>query len=179
MKSMNRSVVMHALRQLGKRAQDEGLLLECCIYGGALMMLAYDARTSTKDVDAVVRPRDPALRLAKVVGEELGLPHDWLNDQVRTFLAPSEQLGKLPIDIPGLHVTAPTAGYLLAMKALACRSMLPGYSGDQEDLHFLIRKMNIHSVEEIQNQIAPYCPDDVIPAAHKATLQLLIQEVWS
>ncbi len=176
---MDRRIVLEALRRLGKRAQDEGLLLECCIYDGALMMLAYDARTTTKDVDAVLRPRDPALRLAGQVGDELGLPHDWLNDQVRTFLAASEQLRQLPIDIPGLHVTAPTAGYLLAMKALACRNTLPGYDGDQEDLRFLIRKMDIHSVEEIQDHIDAYYPDDVIPAAHKATLHLLIRAVWA
>jgi hypothetical protein len=178
MKELNRSVLLEALTRLGKRAQNEGLLVECCIYGGALMMLAYDARLSTKDVDVVVRPREPALRLAKRVGKEMDLPDDWLNDQVRTFLAPSEQLRDLPIDIPGLHVTAPTAGYLLAMKALACRNSLPGYAGDMEDLRFLIRKMEIHAVKEIQEHIDAYYPDDVIPEAQKATLHLLIQEVW-
>ena len=48
MKTINRGVLLEALTRLGKRAQEEGILVECCIYGGALMMLAYDARLSTK-----------------------------------------------------------------------------------------------------------------------------------
>jgi len=143
------------------------------------MMLAYEAREATKDVDAVVRPREPALRLSEKVAKEMGLPEYWLNDQVRTFLAPSEQLRKLPLDLPGLHLTAPSAGYLLAMKALACRTTLPGYEGDREDLKYLIRKMSIHSVEEIQKKIDTYYPDDVIPPPQKETLNLWINEVWA
>jgi hypothetical protein len=177
MKELNRSVLLNALTRLGALAREEGLQLECCIYGGALMMLAYDARLSTKDVDAVLRPREDALRLAKTVADEIGLPQNWLNDQVRAFLAPSEDLRELPIEVPGLHLTSPTAGYLLAMKALSCRSMLPGYEGDLGDLRFLIQKMEIGSVDEIQAWIDRYYPDDVIPAAHRETLRLLIEEV--
>lgn len=176
---MDQNIVLKALTRLGQLAQDEGLQLECCIYGGALMMLAYDSRATTKDVDAIFRPRAPGLRLAAIVAKELDLPDDWLNDQVRTFLAPSEQLRNLPIELPGLQLTAPTAGYLLAMKALACRSQLPGYTGDLDDLRFLIRKMDIHSVSEIQDWIDKYYPDDIIPSPQKETLRLLIGEIWT
>jgi hypothetical protein len=179
MKNLDRSVLLQALRRLGELAGEEGLILECCIYGGALMMLAYDARANTRDVDAVVRPREPALRLVEKVALEMELPENWMNDQVRTFLAPSEDVRDLPIQVPGLHLTAPTAGYLLAMKALACRTSLPGYKGDVEDLRFLIRKMEIESVDEIQTWIDRYYPDDVIPAPQRETLRLLIEEVGS
>jgi hypothetical protein len=176
---MNSATIIKALERLGELAVGQGLQLECCIYGGALMMLAYDARAATKDVDAILRPREPALQLAKQVAEEMNLSENWLNDQVRTFLAPAERLRKLPIDVPGLILTAPTAGYLLAMKALACRTTLPGFESDLDDLRFLIRKMNIHSVEAIQHTIDEYYPDDVIPAAQQETLKELITEVWS
>jgi hypothetical protein len=179
MKRLSRPLLLQALSRLGELACEEGLQLECCVYGGALMMLAFDARASTKDVDVVIRPREAALRLAHRVGVELGLPENWMNDQVRTFLAPTEQLRELPIEVPGLHLTAPTAGYLLAMKALACRNMLPGHAGDVEDLRFLIRKMDIRSVEEIQMWIDRFYPDDVIPAPQRETLYLLVREVWA
>lgn len=176
---LNRELVMRALTRLGHLAIEEGLRLECCVDGGALMMLAYNAREATRDVDVVIRPRDPALRLAKVVAQELELPEDWLNDQVRTFLAPTQPQRVLPLDLPGVQVTAPTAGYLLSMKALACRTARPGYTGDLDDLRFLTRKMEIHDVEEIQKRIDPYDPDDVIPPAHRETLRVLISEVWA
>ncbi len=168
--------MLQALGLLGRLAQKEGMQLECCIYGGALMLLAYNARESTKDIDAVIRPREPALRLVQEVAREMDLPENWLNDQVRTFLAPTERHRRLPLDLPGLHLTAPTAGYLLSMKALACRTALPGYTGDLDDLRFLIRKMNIRSVDEIQGWIDQYYPDDVLPPAQRETLNLLIEE---
>lgn len=179
MKTMNKEVILAALSRLGELADAEGIQLECCIYGGVLMMLAYDARISTKDVDAVIRPGETGLKLAERVGREMGLPENWLNDQVKLFLAPREELRELPLDMKGVHVTSPTAGYLLSMKALACRSALPGYEGDIEDLRFLIRKMEITSVEEIQEWIDRYYPDDVIPEPQRNTIEALIAELWS
>lgn len=178
MKTLTKTTILKAFQRLGELAREEGLQLECCLYGGALMMLAYDARAATKDVDVVVRPRESALKLAERVRRELGLPERWLNDDVRMFLAPAEQIRELPMEFPGLHVTAPTSGYLLAMKALACRNTLPGYEGDLTDLRFLIRKMEIHSTEEIQGFIDRYYPDDVLPPEHREILNILIQEVW-
>jgi hypothetical protein len=179
MREMDKHLVLSALRRLGTLATEEGLQLECCIYGGALMMLAYDAKVSTKDVDAVIRPRADGLRLAKRVGKEMELPEDWLNDQVKMFVAPNEDLRDLPLEMKGLHITSPTAGYLLAMKAMACRPRLPGYGGDLDDLQFLIRKMEITSVKIIQKWIDRYYPDDVIPEVDQETLRAIIAEVWS
>ncbi|MEX2608023.1 MAG: hypothetical protein WD708_11820 [Kiritimatiellia bacterium] len=176
---ISREVLSKALERLGELAVQSGLTLEVCLYGGALLMLAYDSREATKDVDAIVRSRDAGFKLASQVGREFQLPENWLNDDVKLFLAPHEQTCYLPQQFRGLHLTAPTAGYLLAMKALACRSVLPGYEGDQEDLKFLIRKMGIKSVGEIQAAIDRYYPDDVLPAHDRAVLTELIKEVWA
>lgn len=177
MKLMTKEVVIRALRRLGELAAEAGLELELCIYGGALMMLAYDARAMTKDVDAVIRPSREGLTLAAQVGRELGLPENWLNDDVKMFLAPAGQTRSLPWDLPGIMLTAPTASYLLAMKALACRSPLPGYEGDLDDLRFLIRKLSIHSFEDIQKVIDKYYPDDAIAPEHFVLLKTILEEV--
>jgi len=143
------------------------------------MMLVYDARLMTKDVDAIIHPSREGLQLAEKVGLELGLPSQWLNNQVRMFVAPSEQLREIPWEGPGIKLTAPTAGYLLAMKALACRDPLPGYAGDLDDLRFLIRKMQIGSVDEIQAHIDKYYPDDIVRPDRQALLAALVEEVRS
>lgn len=174
---MTKDVLTGALRRLGELAQNAGLELEVCIYGGALMMLAYDSRMMTKDVDAVIRPSREGLALAARVGRELGLPENWLNDDVKMFVAPVGQTRKLPLDFPGIMLTAPTANYLLAMKALACRAPLPGYEGDLADLRFLIRKLSIRSVDEIQSIIDKYYPDDVIAPEHVVLLEAIVDEV--
>lgn len=176
MKPLDKSLVEKALLRMGELALESGLKLEISIYGGALMMLAYNARSITKDVDAVLSPSKEGLAIARRVGRELGLPEHWLNDDVKLYLAPSGQMRTLPREVPGLVITAPTAGYLLAMKALACRNPLPGHEGDWEDLRFLLQKMNIRSVDEIQAWIDRFYPDDVLQPEHQRTLEILIEE---
>ena len=46
----------------------------------------YGSHDATEDVDAVVRQSEIAKGLALKVAKELGLPDDWLNDQVKQFL---------------------------------------------------------------------------------------------
>ena len=140
------------------------------------MMLAYDRKRITRDIDAVFYPSEKVQPLIKQVAEEQGLPVDWLNDDVRQFLSTQESKRTLPIELPGLQVTIPTAGYLLAMKALACRRALPGYKGDETDLRFLIRKLGISTFDEIQDWIDKFYPDDVPPAGDRAFLEQLIRE---
>lgn len=169
-------VLIAALTRLGELAERQGVKLEVCLYGGAVMMLAYNSRAITKDVDAVIQPSGLGHRLARQVGAELDLPEQWINDDVKVFLAPSGTTRVLPWDGPGIVLTAPTANYLLAMKALACRHALPGYQGDLDDLRFLIGKLEIRSVGEIQSTIDKYYPDDVITPEHTAILKALIEE---
>jgi hypothetical protein len=176
MKKLSKSLVLDALTRLGVLAEQKGLRLEVCLYGGVVMMLAYDAREMTKDVDAIIHPDREGRQLARQVGRELGLGEDWLNDQVRLFVAPEEGLRRLPWEGPGIMLTAPTASYLLAMKALACREPLPGYAGDVEDLRFLIKKLGITSVDEVQSHVDRYYPDDVIKPEHRLLIQHLMQE---
>lgn len=83
---------------------------------------------------------------------------------------------ELPMDLPGLQITVPTAGYLLAMKALACRRALRGYKGDEDDLRYLIKKLAIRTFEEIQNRIHQYYPDDVPSTSDRSFLEQLIRE---
>ncbi len=177
MTTLSRELIRRALVRLGELADAEGIKLEVCIYGGAALMLAYDSRAITKDVDAVVRPSDVAQRLTRRVAEELELPENWINDDVRMFAAPREGLRALPWDSAGIAVTVPTASYLLAMKALACRKALPGYEGDIADLRFLLRKLEITSVSHVQEHIDRYYPDDVIRAEDEALIAELIEEV--
>jgi len=178
MKTLNRLVIEKALARLGDLAEAEGITLEICLYGGALMLLVYNARVATKDVDAIIRPRAVGLKLAKNVALELGLHANWLNDDVKMFLAPKESLRSLPKQYKGLQITAPTAGYLLSMKALACRASLPGHEGDVSDIEFLVRKMELHSLQEIQDQIDKYYPDDVLLPQQRLVIEGVLDEVW-
>ncbi len=159
---LNRNRLTRALRRLGELAYKRKVTLEVSLYGGAVFTLVYGSREATKDVDAVVRQSAVAQELAGRVAKELGLPEDWLNDDVKQFLAEKEAKRQLhEADFgPGLRVSVPTAVYLLAMKLRACRPPLPGYAGDYVDIRFLIKKMELGSVREAEAIHDKFFPHD-------------------
>jgi hypothetical protein len=177
MAGIARELIMRALRRLGELALREGLTLELCLYGGTAMMLAYDNRETTEDVDAAINPKEAGLKLAKEVAQELNLDPEWLNDEVWRFFAPIGARRPLPLDIPGLKLYVATASYLLAMKALACRRPGPSRRGDLHDLKFLIRKMEIKSLAEIETHIDRYYPDDRPTDKQQEMIKNIIEEV--
>lgn len=169
--------IAQALRRLGELALQQKISLEVSLYGGAVFTLVYGSRDATKDVDAVVRPSEIARKLAVTVAKELGLPEDWLNDQVKQFLAEKEAKRQLTeVDLgEGLRVSVPTAAYLLAMKLRAARPPLPGYPGDRGDIRFLVKKMKIASVEAAEAIYGKFFPHDVLSEAAKEEVRAAIQ----
>ena len=167
--ALDRVRITQALRRLGALAREEGVTLEVSLYGGAVFTLVYGSRDATKDVDALVRPAAIAQKLAKKVAVELDLPEDWLNDNVKQFLAKKEAKRELSGDEfgEGLRISVPTAQYLLAMKLRACRPPLPGYAGDYADIRFLVTKMNLKSVEAAETIHDKFFPHDTLSEAAK------------
>ncbi len=79
---LTRDQILGALRALAAECARRGIAGEICIYDGAEMVLVFDARTATRDVDAIFRPKAEIMDAAHVVAEQLVLPSDWLNDGV-------------------------------------------------------------------------------------------------
>ena len=175
---MKREEILTSLQLLGQYAKEEGIKLEVSIYDGTAFMLAYNTREATRDVDAILVPREEGERLVKKVAAELELETDWLNSNVSVFLSPKVEAKRRLFEIEeltGLVIQVPTAKYLLAMKALACRKSIGSYQGDIADLVFLIRKMEIRSVDAIQDAIDVFYPDDVMRPQDTIRLQALTQ----
>ena len=174
---LSRARITQALRRLGELALEQETTLEVSLYGGAVFTLVYGSREATKDVDAVIRQSEIAGILAARVARELELPDDWLNDHVKQFLAEKEAKRELPQSDfgEGLRVSVPTAAYLLAMKLRACRPPLPGYSGDYEDIRFLVGKMEIGSVEAAEAIHDKFFPHDVLSDAAKEVIKSAIK----
>lgn len=161
---LTKKQIVEALRLLEAKCELLGIAGEICIYGGAGMVLVFDARSSTRDVDAVLRPKTELLAAAQTVAEELGLPADWLNDGVKGFLSHNEELcEEVIVDLEGLsylRVLYPSAEYLLAMKCMAARS--DGSSEDRNDVAFLLKSLGLHTEEEVLEIIERFYPRDHI-----------------
>ena len=174
---LTKSDIQRGLERLSTLAAAEGVTLEIALYGGAVMVLAFDARPTTKDVDAIVHPAGVAMRLAKRIAREFNWHEEWLNDDVRMFVSPVETKHAWTpdgLDAPALKITKPTARYLLALKVMACRKAMPGYAGDETDIGFLARKMEITTVAEIEKIVDAYFPDTVLPAKTQLALETIL-----
>ena len=156
------------LTELNEELRSIDVKGEICLYGGAVMALAYKARPDTDDVDAVFEPVRYIRRAAGRIAERHGLPKDWLNYGVKMFLVPHEKL--ILLDLSHLKVYIPTADYLLAMKVLSARVN----TMDRADLEVLIRVLGLKGPDEALRIVKHYYPKkEVKPAARK-----LVQELF-
>lgn len=161
---LTRAQIIDALRALEAECARRGITGEMCIYGGALMVLVFDARDSTRDVDAVSRPKSEILAAAQIVAERLSLPDGWLNDGVKGFLSHREELRGEPLaeleGLSNLRVIWPTPEYLLAMKCLAART--DATATDRADVEILVKKLGFTSAREVLEVVERFYPAERI-----------------
>lgn len=118
---LTKQEIIQALERLGDLAQQQGHSVELLLVDGAAMVLIYDARPSTHDVDVLI-PSPPEAQivrnLARQVAQEYELPIDWLNDEAKGYLVGVSQ-GEAIFSAPGIVVKSPAIAQLLAMKLSA------------------------------------------------------------
>ena len=123
MATFTRREIESGLRKLGELARAKGLKIKLTLVGGAVMVLRFGARLSTRDVDAVILfpPEARIVReLARQVAEENDWPEDWLNDGAKGYLVGISD-GDVLFQAPGIEARAPSLEQLLAMKLSAWR----------------------------------------------------------
>ena len=163
---LDRSAIENAFRRLGERLARRGVVADLYVFGGAAMALAYDARRSTRDIDAVFQPHGIVLDEARAVANELGLPQWWLNEQASVYVAPGgDSAAPRVFDHPGLRVSAASPEHLLAMKVLAARRR------DGDDIRFLVKHLGLSTVEEVLALCAEVFPDEEVPARARLVLE--------
>lgn len=162
---LSRATILTALTRLSDQLGRSGVLGELNVVGGTAMVLAFDARNSTKDVDAIFEPSSNVRDAAAIVAGDLNLPAGWLNDAVKGFLSPAGDFNPIPaIDLPYLRVQAPTPEYMLAMKVLAARVGVGSEHGDAKDIAFLIRLLGLRTADAVMDIVRRYYdPSRILP----------------
>lgn len=163
MATINREEIIAAFERLGQLALTRGIKIELALVGGALMVLRYAARASTRDVDAVILapPEASTVReLAQTIAAEHDWPEDWLNDGAKGFLI-GLSAGPVIFAAPGIEVRSPALGQLLAMKLSAWRDDV-----DIADARRLLQEMS-GSRAEVWQAVEPYLvPGDELKAEY-------------
>ena len=142
------------------------------------MVLAFTARLTTKDVDALFQPTQTIRQLARRIADEQNLPVNWLNDGVKGFVSARHETttGNLP-QFPHLRLTMPVPEYLLAMKCMAARiGGTADEPSDVADIVFLIRHLKLKSAKEVLDFVGQYYPVNRIPVKTQFLVEGLFEE---
>lgn len=176
--ALTREAILEALSALSEELGKHGLHGEVCLFGGTVMVLAFAARLSTKDVDALFEPTQFVREAANRIAIARRLPTDWINDGVKGFLSTRHETttGNLP-QFPHLRLTMPVPEYLLAMKCMAARlGGTTGESTDVPDILFLIRHLQLKTATDVLDIVGRYYPGNRIPVKTQYLIEGLFDE---
>jgi len=168
--ALRKKQILKLLKELGMRLVEQGIDGEIGIVGGAAMVLAFDARAATTDIDAIFKPSDIIRKVAHKIAQENKLPPDWLNDGVKGFLPGNPHKKITILNMPGLRVWVPEVEYMLAMKAMSARAD----TKDKDDLLLLIQKLKLKSSKSVLVIVEKYYPSHKIPAK----VQFFVEELF-
>jgi hypothetical protein len=163
MATFTRKEIVEGMERLGQLAVQAEIKIELALVGGALMVLRFDARESTRDVDVAILAPDEAQRvreLARIVAAEHGWRDGWLNDGAKGYLIGLTD-GPVVFSAPGIEVRSPATAQLLAMKLSAWRDDI-----DIADASRLLEEMK-GSRDDIWREVEPHLiPGDELKAQY-------------
>jgi hypothetical protein len=165
----DRAALVAAFGDLGRRAWERGRTIEIAVYGGSALILTYDWRQATRDVDAVFEVDKTLVRqLAADIATDRGWSETWLNDGVKGFLSALDHTERRYFatfpseDAPGLRVFVASPAYLFAMKCRAMRLAGAEEVSDVADIRSLARELGILTAAQALDLMAAYFPNHVL-----------------
>lgn len=171
MTALGKADIRRLLDLLNAELRRSGTVGELFLVGGAVMCLAYDARPSTMDVDALFRPAEKVRQAAARAAVGAGIDGHWLNDAVKGFMSAQGEYAPF-LELDHLRVMVAQPEYLLAMKCLAMR--IGAEFHDEEDIRFLLRLLDVRSYEQALSIVAKYYPIERLPQKTLCALEDLL-----
>jgi hypothetical protein len=171
MRMLSSKEIRRLLDLLNAELGKAGVRGELFLVGGAVMCLAYNARGSTRDIDALFRPAKQIREAATKVAAQAGVEPDWLNDAVKGFMSDAGEFRTF-LEMDHLRIMVAQPEYLLAMKCLSMR-IGAGFH-DEDDVRFLLRYLNVESYERALEIITRFYPEDRFPQKTLYALEELV-----
>lgn len=168
---LTRDRILEAFGELDQELCRMSVQGDVFVVGGAAMVVAYEARPATRDVDAIWHPsREVREAAARVADRHDDLEADWLNGGVKDFL-PGDDPGHPQVVFEGecLSVSVASPEYLLATKLLASR-----VSRDEQDILLLLRECGLSTVDDGLEVLERYYPNQPLEPRIRFFLEELL-----
>lgn len=154
LEKVSKELFSEILEVLDKKLEENRLGLTLNLYGGTVMMVCFDARPATKDIDALFETSPIIDNILADIAETYGLHEGWINQDIK------EPLKSLKIEdlneiykFKNLKVLAPSAEQMLAMKILSAR---PEPYRDFMDAEYLVRYLKLVTLEQVMDIFDKY-----------------------
>jgi hypothetical protein len=186
-KKLDREVIEEAFRIMGQYLLDRKALGEIAIYGGSAILLQFDWRRTSEDVDARVLSGNHGLVLgaAAEAARQLELPRSWLSESVAMYARKGEAAGDRILvgtypspERVGLRVVAAKPSYMLAMKL----SALERSTADDRDFADAVQlavACGVNTVDGLRETFRRFFPDHALAAASEQRLNELARTIQS
>lgn len=154
--ALDRALILAALRDLSDRLLEAGEATSIRIVGGAALAISHYDRRPTSDIDALLSPEEPALKIADAIARERQWPRDWINTSVKAFtpFAGSPTWSCIYED-DIVRIEVAPADMLLAMKLMAARGRR-----DSEDIDHLLSACQVKRLEDAESIVETYFPNE-------------------
>lgn len=176
-KDFNKGNLDDYLRALGKefrRLNGKKMPAEIILVGGGAVLVSYNFRNATTDIDAIIMSSSAMKEAINNVGNDNSLPHGWLNAD---FMKTKSYTPKL-VEVSTYYKTFSNiltvrtidAEYLIAMKLMSGRE----YKKDLSDVLGILAEHKKHekpiSVDDIERAVDELYGKEKLP---KSSLRLL------
>lgn len=154
LEKVSKELFLEILEALDKKLGENRLGLTLNLYGGTVMMVCFDARPATKDVDALFETSPIIDNILADIAETYGLHEGWINQDIKGPLKSLkvEDLKEI-YAFKNLKVLAPSAEQMLAMKILSAR---PEPYRDFMDAEYLVKHLKIENLEQVMEIFDKY-----------------------
>lgn len=185
-KLLNREDMIAMFKAIGEIAAARDTTYEIAIYGGSALMLSFDYRQSTQDIDfETVSYSSPSAKpiaclddaskqvidIADVAAANIGLPKGILRDDVSIFVSDTAKY-HLFGEYGSLRVLQAAPEYILSMKVMSMRSSFE--TQDMRDIWELIDACEIKTLAQLLKLFESFYPDHELPLRNK----LLLEDVF-
>jgi len=175
----NLDTYLKALGKVFRKLNGTKMPAEIILIGGAAVLANYGFRNITNDIDAVIRTSSVMKEAVNRVGDEFGLPGEWLNADFKKTTSYSDKLIEVSVYYKTfsniLEVRTVAAEYLIAMKLKSGRQ----YKYDLSDIAGILwehqKKGDPITREKIENAIEKLYGSPEIPEASKEVLDIVFE----